>query len=775
MTEKPGEKGFTFDSYRSLGETRDRIRKLHDVVLELEKVEEEQQVYDLAIEAAENILALTLSAIDVLQDGVLVSRADSSGVPEDGTTSAPPSEGIAGLTYRTKQTFIIDDIQVHEEAAPVLPDYHAMVSVPMGDIGVFQCVSRQVGAFIEEDAEMLEILAAHAAAAVRRIRAQNRLEEKRREAEQLAFRYEVILEGAQDGMFLAEPTRGGEFLLKEANSPFESIIGHSLGEHAEVSVSDLFPSPQRENLQRHLRACEKNQEPHLFEINVACEGEDRYFLVYLSPIVQDGETVRLVGSVRERTAEKAAREALQESEEKYRTLVENANDVIVILQDDRCVYANTAVQRMLGMQKEEVIGSRWMQHIHPSGYLRSLGPPADGSESEFDIYEAELQHKDGSRVHVEVNANMITYQGDPAELVIIRDITQRRRAERQLHYLSFHDQLTGVYNRAYFEEQVSHLDAARQRPLSIVMADINGLKLVNDAFGHQEGDRFLQKVALTLREGCRREDVVARIGGDEFAILLPRTSLGEAEEIAGRLRECCRQSDHKHFTISLSIGVATKYEEEEDIWSLFSEAEEQMYRDKILQQDSVRHSIIHSLTNVLEEKSLETRMHINRLQWTSTALGEELGLGDDDLNNLDLLAQMHDIGKVAISDEILLKPGYLTGEEREQIERHPEIGYRIARSIPEFASVAEAILYHHEWYNGEGYPLGLKAGEIPLLARILAVVDAYDAMTHDRPYREALGRETALAEIQTCAGTQFDPEIAEAFVRMITTRKICAE
>lgn len=753
----------------ALRQARDRIRKLHEVALQLEEVQDEQQVYDLGIAAADRILNLTISSIDIARDGLLVPRALSSGVPAGGSTPAPTSQGgIMGLTHRNRRTYIIDDVQIHPQADPVMPEYRAMISVPIGDIGVFQCVSTRAGAYTEEDAEMLEILSAHIAAAVRRIRAQHRLEEQRQQAEELASRYEVLLEGTQDGMFLVEPVPGeDDFVLSEANSAFERMIGRSAGESYGVRGSELLPREAWPEIREHLRQCQVSQEFLAFEAELEFRDRIGHFAVHLSPIVSGDETVQIVGSVRERTGEREAQRALAESEMKYRTLVENARDIIVIVQDDRYVYANPALETILGYHVEEVLESGWLELVHEDERRRAerISRARDRGEEALSVYETVMKHRDGHPVHVELNVNVIRYRDRPADLVVVRDVTQRKDAERQLRYLSFHDQLTGLYNRAYFENELARLDVPRQLPLSILMADINSLKLINDVFGHQEGDRLLRRVAGTLREACRQEDVIARMGGDEFAILLPRTSFEQAEDVVGRLRQRWSESGHQHYAISVSIGAATKSEEHEDIWNLFSEAEVRMYRDKMLRRDSVRHSIVRSLRNVME-KTPQQRERARFLQEISIAVGREMDLHDGDLKNLEILAQLHDIGRVSESDAVSLMPGDLDGDVT-GIEPHPELGYRIARATRDFAPAAEALLYHREWYNGEGHPHGLSGEEIPILARILAVVDAYQALTHHDP-GEQLSEKKALLKLRAGAGVQFDPEVVQALVRVVS-------
>jgi diguanylate cyclase (GGDEF)-like protein len=357
---------------------------------------------------------------------------------------------------------------------------------------------------------------------------------------------------------------------------------------------------------------------------------------------------------------------------------------------------------------------------------------------------------------------------------LIIDITDRKIKEEEINYIGSHDVLTGLYNRWYFDEQLKLLDKEEFLPLSIIMGDINGLKLTNDALGHFEGDNLIKALAEILESCCRENDILTRTSGDEFNILLPRTTGSEANDIVKQIIKKCEDhnsnvSDTAYHT-SISLGCAAKTSVDESLNDVLKSAEENMYRNKMLQSQSLHSAIISSMKMALYAKSNETEAHAQRMVRLAKAAGRELDLTDQQINELILLCTLHDIGKIGVSDNILNKPGKLTGSEWKEMERHPEIGYRIAMASAELLPIAEYILCHHERWDGTGYPQGLKGEEIPLLSRIISIVDAYDAMTQDRAYGKAISKKDAIEEIRKYKGIQFDPEIADIFVNKVLER-----
>lgn len=357
----------------------------------------------------------------------------------------------------------------------------------------------------------------------------------------------------------------------------------------------------------------------------------------------------------------------------------------------------------------------------------------------------------------------------------IRDIGERKKMEDELRRCSTRDALTGLYNRAFFEEELRRLDRGRSFPVTLILCDLDGLKVVNDMLGHEQGDELLRRAARVIASCVRGSDVVARVGGDEFAVILPQTDRKTAEEVAERINEAVEKDNMQHpdLPLSISVGVAMAKDASRRLWEVYKEADDAMYVNKLASGKDPRAAVIRALKAALAEKDFH---NTERMKEIACMLGEAVGLSREEMDGLRLLVEMHDIGKLGVPDHILFKPGPLTEEERKQIQRHSEVGYRIALSSGELVPVAPYILQHHERWDGRGYPLGLKGEQIHLLSRILAVVDAYDAMTSDRPYRGAMSHEEALEELKKYAGSQFDPQLVEIFVRLLAgEREGCGE
>ncbi|SKA75769.1 diguanylate cyclase (GGDEF) domain-containing protein [Caloramator quimbayensis] len=344
-----------------------------------------------------------------------------------------------------------------------------------------------------------------------------------------------------------------------------------------------------------------------------------------------------------------------------------------------------------------------------------------------------------------------------------------KESEERLEFLSLHDYLTGLYNNAYFYKEIEKC-TKDDYPISIIMADLNGLKIINDTLGHEAGDKAIVKSSEIFNQVIKNKGIVARLGGDEFAVLLKLTDAKEADILINRMREKIYEYNanlNGNAPLSISFGFATAAYEK-NLLEVLRMADDEMYRDKLLNTKSSKSNMMDMILETLREKDFITKGHTDRVKELCGIVGRKLYLNPKQMNNLLLLSEVHDLGKIGIPDSILIKPGKLDDDEWEIMKKHSEKGYRIALAIPELANIAELILRHHERWDGRGYPLGLKSDDIPIECRILSVVDSYDAMTNTRPYNKPKTKEEAINEIKRCSGTQFDPMIAEIFIDIIS-------
>ena len=552
-----------------------------------------------------------------------------------------------------------------------------------------------------------------------------------------------------------------KFIIKVLNKAVEKIEKVKKKDLIGKNVTDVFPGIIEFGLLDIFKRVYKTGKPEIFPLPLykdnRISGLKENYIFKLS----SKEIVAIYNDLTEIIIKE---EKLKESEEKYRSLFERSVDGIYQSTiNGKYIDANPSLVKMLGYKdKEELMKVDIPSQLY---FAKNDRPEINERDKTFCT---KLKKKNGSVIDVEISSRVVRKDDKPLFYEgIVRDITERKKNEEQLKFLSYHDKLTGLYNRAYLEEELKRLDVERQLPLSIVMADINGLKLVNDTFGHKEGDLLLYNVAKIFKNAFRKEDIISRYGGDEFVILLPKTSETEIINILNRIEKERLKFSEQKIPISISIGSATKYNKERDIKDVINEAEELMYKKKLIESKSTSIVIINTLKNILFEKDFETAEHTERVKDLAIRLGKKINLSENFLTDLSLLSELHDIGKIAVPEEILLKKEKLSESEYKIVKRHSQSGYNIVRNIAHLSNIADAILYHHEWWNGSGYPHGLKGSEIPLISRIIAIVDAYDVMTNGRPYKNKMSKEEAFEELKKCSGTQFDPDLVNEFISML--------
>lgn len=577
--------------------------------------------------------------------------------------------------------------------------------------------------------------------------------------EQLAF----IVKSSREAIFSLDL----DYRITSWNKGAESIYGYKAEEILGKSAYILVPRELYRELDEHIAQALSERTPlHYETVRLHKNGCRINLLISISPIFDDYDNVLGISVIAHDISDRLRS---QEMLKRYKMLSESTTDIILFVRypDGKIIEANRAAVEALGYKLDEFIN------------LNIFDLTCDIGKENTEIlmekalkgvrFESVLRRKDGSTFPVEVSATGGMLQGQQVILGICRDVTERKHFEDQLRYMSRHDYLTGLYNRLTFEEKLIQLKNNPPYPFAVVMCDLDGLKMINDTFGHETGDIFIKAAASNLKKAVRPQDFLARTAGDEFVIIIPNADKAIVEEIIGRIRYCVQNFNDCQLPIPLniSIGYAIVENEDFDIKEALKTAENNMYREKVHHSISRKSSIIKTLMKMLEARDIITQDHSQRTEKMAVKLANRLNMSQRQIEDIKLLAMFHDIGKVGIPDSLLFKKGRLTREERLEMQRHTEIGHRIAVSSPELAHISDWILLHHEWWDGNGYPLGLKGEEIPIECRILAIVDSYDAMIQDRPYRKAMSHEEAVAELKRCAGTQFDPHLVELFIKIL--------
>ncbi len=538
----------------------------------------------------------------------------------------------------------------------------------------------------------------------------------------------------------------------------EDLIGKYFTKRISISTKDI---PRYIAIFKDILAG-KEAEPFQIAQNHN-NGEIRFGEVYFGPILNgQAKTVGFKIIVKDITKRKELERQLKKSDKKIDVFIEVSLDGIVLHSDGVIVKTNKSFLALFNSGSQDIAGKDIMEFISDEDAEEFSGRI---TKEDREIYKICGIKNTGSKVYIEASGRTITYNGKKMRMEIFHDVTELKKAEKKIKYLKFHDSLTELYSRTYMEKILGNVYRERNLPMNFIICDLNGLKLVNDTFGYIEGDKLLKRVAKILKYCARREDIVARWGGDEFFVLLPRSTPGEVEDVVHKIRNICANTKDQKIPLNISIGVSARVDSSQNFREVIKEAEDNMYTNKLFERKSIYNSIIASLERMLWEKSHETKEHAQRLKGLIVKLGKSIDLPQSKLDELVLLSALHDIGKVAVPDKILLKKGKLNRDEWKVIKRHPEIGYNIAKATPQIAIVADDILAHHEWWDGSGYPQGLKGNEIPINSCITSIVDAYDVMVAGRPYREPIPAEDAKKELIRCTGTQFSPLLVDRFVK----------
>lgn len=587
------------------------------------------------------------------------------------------------------------------------------------------------------------------------------MEESLRKSEE---QYKLLFENAAESIVVIQD---GKVVL--SNQMATSLTGYSQEELGKIHfVNFIYPDDAELVVTNHMKRLKGEIVERIYSYRILKKGGYvRWVEMNSLKINWEGRpaTFNLLSDITER---KHAEDALRVSEEKYRLLFENAVEAILVIQKENIKICNPMTSMLTGYSQQELLKMKFTDFIYEEDKERTLNFHKKRLEGKMEVTKQQFRivKKDNEIRWIESDGIKIDWNGEAATLQFAVDITDRKSTEEKILYLSYYDQLTGLYNRRFYEEELKRLDTKRNLPLTLVMADVNGLKLTNDAFGHVAGDKLLKTVADTIKKELRSDDILARIGGDEFVILLPKTDVVAARLIVDRIKDKISKIVIDKISASVSFGFDTKKEENEDMEKIFAQAEDYMYRKKLLESGSMKSEMITLITRSLYERDKTEQLHSERVAELCKKTAEAMNLEGQQIAEIVLLGMLHDIGKIGLNQNILNGNDNLNEREWNEIKKHPETGYHILKSVSEFSHIAEYVLCHHERPDGKGYPRGIKQDDIPVQSRILSIAEAYDSMIH-RHYKEPLTIPNSINELILNSGTQFDEKIVKVFIEKV--------
>ena len=562
-------------------------------------------------------------------------------------------------------------------------------------------------------------------------------------------------------------------LYIDINKGFTRLMGYTFDEVIGKTSLELDIWNNQSDRQKLVHQLTRNGFVENFEAEFKAKNGDIHVALMSASIIKVNGDDCIVSITRDISERKQLEQKIIEEKELLDITLSSVGDGVISTDTKgKVVLLNEVAQRLTGFSQDDAVGLHFdtvFPIINEITQMKSENPIAKVLET--GMIQAISNHtvllsRNGIEIPIENSASPIKDKEGKIHGVVsvFRDVTTKRIKQKENEYIMVRDQLTGLYNRKYFTSSLEELNKNKNIPVSVIMADVNGLKITNDAFGHAVGDELLIKTANILNFVCRKEDIIARLGGDEFVIILPNTEKVSAEGIIKEIKRLTENEMIGFVQISIAFGCETKTSDNEDLKTVYKKAEDNMYVDKLFEHSSRKSNALSTIINTLYEKNSREKQHSERVSQLCEAMGRSLEMSNSKIKQLRTIGLLHDIGKIAISDNIINKEGPLNNEEYNEIKRHPEIGYRILNTVSEFTDLYQLILFHHERWDGKGYPKGLTEESIPLESRIIAIADSYDAMTNDRPYRKALTKEEAIDELRKNKNKQFDAKLVDIFI-----------
>ena len=647
-----------------------------------------------------------------------------------------------------------------------------------------------------------------------------------------AKRYRALFEQAADSIVVIDAKTGA---VVEFNDRAHKILGYTRQEFKKLKIKDFEVLENEEAVKRHLMKIVKNGSGIFETRHRRKAGDIKDIMVNAKAIKINGrEYIQAIWH--DITQQKKTERALRESETRYKTLLKNIPQRI-FYKDLNSVYllCNESLAEDLGIKPEDIRGKTDYdffdkklaakyrsddKRIMRTGELDKIEEHyiKDGKDFTVRTFKAPVRDENGGIIGI---------------FGIFWDITESKKSEKKLgimykkltdsnkklRHLVVIDPQTGLYNYIYLQEILeAEFNRAKRsvQPLSFIMLDIDYFKSINDVYGHHFGDLVLKQFAKQLKKIVRQYDIVARFGGEEFAVISPDTDHPGALKLAQRLLDALNLYNfgNKKHTVKLKLSaVVCSYPEDNinkaaDFFELADKildkakeyggnrictcsdlvkktdqaakkiddnSEDKTLKeriDKLTRQAS--QSLIEAIfafAKTIEMKDHYTGEHVERTVWYATQIAEALQLSSEEVERVKKAAILHDLGKVGISEKILHKKSKLNSKEFKEIKRHPQIAIDIIRPIHFLHDIIPLILHHHEWWNGKGYPSELKGEEIPVGARIVSIADAYQALTSNRPYRKSYSSREALRIIKNESGIKFDPMVVSVFLKILQTKE----
>ena len=585
--------------------------------------------------------------------------------------------------------------------------------------------------------------------------------------------FQLLINEMQQGLalhkiVLDENNNPIDYIFLGINPAFEKIIGFKEKEVVGRSVLELMPNTEQYWIEEYGKVA--LYDTHLTYENYSIELDKYFEVLAYSP--KRGQFATIVTDITQRKL--IEKNLNKEKVLLETTLISVGDGVISTNKDGKIILINDVAEILTGWQQEQANGKELAEVFQVVGEtikeqfdINMQKVFKDNKTYKF-IEQIILHAKNGIDRPIEgvispIKENDGTNNGT---VLVFRDYTDKKLIQEEIKHLSFHDKLTGLYNRRFFDEELKRIDTKRNYPITIVMADLNGLKLINDAFGHFEGDKLLIKFCEIIKKESRADDIISRIGGDEFVFLLPQTEEEKTYQIIERIKEGLNKEKICDINISAAFGCYSKTNEDMDIEHVLKKAEEHMYKNKLNESTKVKKKAIDIILNTLYQKHKREKEHSLNVSKLCGLFGRALNFNEREIKELQLFGRLHNIGKINLDKNILRQQRTLEEDENIEIKKHAEIGYQILRSTTAYSKIAAYVLEHHEKYDGSGYPRGLKKEEIAIQARILAIVEAYDRMT-DTTYKTTISKEKAIKQLIEHKGKQFDPHLVDIFINQV--------